>query len=248
MNTEKNTPDRLYQDTDLVQFYDYDNPWSSSFDTMLNWVKETDTVLDLGCGTGTLTVALARKTQRVYGLDLSSTMLEVAQQKSQDITWITENSCTFSLEQQFDFIVLSGHSFQTLLTDEDRLLLFKNIKKHLKPEGTFVFDSRNPKVEEWKTWTPDESIRYFKHPKYDIIKAWNDWEVQSDWIKYHTFYQVLFTDQLWKAESIIAFPTKECILTLLQEAGLQVTESFGDWVLNEHTPTSEEMIFKGTHR
>lgn len=46
--------DKLYQDSNLVQFYDYDNPWSESYDVLSNFVKIDDSVLDIGCGTGTL--------------------------------------------------------------------------------------------------------------------------------------------------------------------------------------------------
>ncbi|WP_407489466.1 methyltransferase domain-containing protein [Elizabethkingia anophelis] len=53
--------DRLYQDIDLVQFYDYDNPWTESFDHFVRWSKEAHNILDLGCGTGTLTIELAKK-------------------------------------------------------------------------------------------------------------------------------------------------------------------------------------------
>lgn len=239
--------DTLYQNANLVQFYDYDNPWSEGFTTLLHQVKKTDIVLDLGCGTGTLTAELAKKCQKVYGIDLAAEMLEIAQTKSSTVSWMKENICTFSLDQQFDVILLSGHSFQTLQSDADRLALFQKMKQHLKPTGFFIFDSRNPIVEEWKTWTPQASIRYFKHPTYGVIKAWNDWEKQNHLLCYHTYYQTIDATQLWQASSLIDFPSQDSVVALLEEAGLTVENLFGDWELNPFTPTSEEMIFKGTH-
>ena len=57
--------DRLYQDIDLIQFYDYDNPWTESFDHFIQWSKDAHNILDLGCGTGTLTIELAKKDKKL---------------------------------------------------------------------------------------------------------------------------------------------------------------------------------------
>lgn len=238
--------DKLYQDLNLVQFYDYDNPWFESFDVISGWIKDSDCVLDIGCGTGTLATYLAARCKDVYAIDVSLEMLEVAKEKSSIVKWIQGNATTFELNKKFDFIFLSGHSFQTLLNDDDRMLLLKSIKNHLKVGGSFVFDTRNPLIEEWKTWIPIDSTHYFKHPQYGVIKSWNDWTAIDKIICYQTFYQVLHTDQVWKADSKIDFPTKDQVLTLIKQAGLKISELYGDWRLNKFNENSEEMIFLGT--
>lgn len=238
--------DKLYEDINLVQFYDYDNPWFESFDIIDSWIKENDTVLDIGCGTGTLAAFLSEKCPDVYGIDISSEMLKIAIEKSAKVKWIEGDATNFKLNRQFDFIFLSGHSFQTLLNDEDRLALLRNIKDHLRIDGTFVFDTRNPLVQEWKTWTPLESIRYFKHPSHGIMKSWNDYTVNDKIICYKTFYQVLHSDLIWKADSRIDFPTKDQVLSLIEQAGLITKELYGDWRLSKFCEESEEMIFYGT--
>jgi ubiquinone/menaquinone biosynthesis C-methylase UbiE len=240
--------DKLYQDSHLVQFYDYDNPWSESFDVISNYVKVGDSVLDIGCGTGTLSSQLIHKCKEIYALDLSVEMLNVAKEKTDAVNWIHASATTFSLDRKFDFIFLSGHSFQTLLTKNDRLALLENIARHLKDNGTFVFDSRNPLVKEWTTWGEKESTRYFKHPIFGIIKSWNDWELKDEIITYQTFYQVLHTDKKWTAASQISFPKKEEIYSLINQAGLSVIQLYGDWALNTYTESSYEMIFVGVKK
>jgi SAM-dependent methyltransferase len=239
--------DSLYQDESLVQFYDYDNPWLDSFDIIASWLKETDVVLDIGCGTGTLLTYLDRKCKLCYGIDLSSEMLAIARKKSDTIHWIQTNAINFSIDQKFDFIVLSGHSFQTLLDDDQRLALFERIAMHLSTGGKLVFDSRNPLVKEWMTWIPEKSIRYFQYPDLGIIKSWNDFKPLGDNICYQTYYQILHTEKTWAADSIISFPSYDRITSLLSRYGLIIQKVYGDWHLNDFKNDSEEMIFVCTN-
>lgn len=233
----------LYQDAELVQFYDYDTPWLSSYDILIDWIKTTDAILDIGCGTGTMLHAAHKKCAIAYGLDLAAEMLDVAQSKTKAVHWVTANATSFSINQKFDIITLTGHSFQTLLDDESRLALFLRIKEHLSPTGKVIFDSRNPAVEEWKTWTPENSVRYFQHAPLGIIKAWNDVSAHKDIVCYETFYQQLHQPKIWTAKSFISFPSYQQIATLLDKAGLQIQSTYGDWLLNPYQENSEEMIF-----
>jgi SAM-dependent methyltransferase len=235
--------DILYQDSELVQFYDYDNPWFESFDVITNLVNETDTALDIGCGTGTLLNYIGKKCKSAYGLDLSAEMLAVAMKKSSTVEWVHVNATNFAINQKFDLIFLSGHSFQTLLDDRGRSALLERVKVHLAPAGKLVFDSRNPLVEEWKSWTPKNSVRYFQHPNFGIIKAWNDYHSVADLICYQTYYQILNTDKIWKADSTISFPSFEQVSLLIAQSGLALTDVYGDWYFNDFTSDSEEMIF-----
>lgn len=122
------------------------------------------------------------------------------------------------------------------------------VENHLKDNGTFVFNSRNPLVQEWTAWGEKESTRYFKHPTYGIIKSWNDREAKDEIITYQTFYQVLHTDKEWVASSQISFTKKEEIYSLLDQAGLSNEQLYGDWQLNTYTDNSDEMIFVGGKR
>ena len=235
--------DILYQDATLVQFYDYDNPWLESFDVIASWINETDAVLDIGCGTGTLISHIGQKCKTAYGLDLSSEMLAVARRKSKMVNWLQADASKFSIDQKFDFIFLSGHSFQTLLSEKAYIAMFERISTHLVAGGKLVFDSRNPLVEEWKTWTPSNSVRYFQYPDLGIIKAWNDYKTLGAIICYQTYYQVLHTDKIWQADSKISFPSFEQISLLLAQSGLVLKNVYGDWQLNNFESNNEEMIF-----
>lgn len=237
--------DRLYQDTELVQFYDYDNADTEDYQHHSKWIKNAETILDIGCGTGTLAAAMAENGKKVTATDFAAEMLEVARKKSDLVTWIQADARALEIPEKFDLIILSGHAFQVFLTDTDREQLFQVIRNHLNDKGIFIFDSRNPLVEDWKTWTKEESTRFFIHPHHGTVKAWNTWEGNNISLTYHTFYETESTGKQWQASSIISFPTKEKIISILEKKGLRVHKVYGDWQLNDFQQDSEEMIFIG---
>ena len=71
-----------YQQTQIAEIYDLANPWAQDYDFYLplGGVRPCS-FLDLGCGTGTLCCALAKRGHRVTGVDPAAVMLAVARSK-----------------------------------------------------------------------------------------------------------------------------------------------------------------------
>ncbi|MCB1435289.1 MAG: class I SAM-dependent methyltransferase, partial [Alphaproteobacteria bacterium] len=114
------TPEALYNDPSLVQFYDLDNGWYDDTRFCLGMARDGQRVLDLGCGTGLLAAALAERC-RVTGVDPAAAMLDVARQRAggDRVTWVEGDARTIRLGEVFDFVVMTGHAFQVFLTDAD---------------------------------------------------------------------------------------------------------------------------------
>lgn len=91
-------------------------------------------ILDLGCGTGTLTSELATRAGEVIGLDASPDMVKAARERFPEITFITGDALDLPFENRFD-VVFSNAVFHWL-PDHERLL--KNIRRALKPGGRLV--------------------------------------------------------------------------------------------------------------
>jgi SAM-dependent methyltransferase len=106
-------------------------------------VKENH-VLDLGCGTGELSVRLAKEGYEVTGVDLSEDMLMVAREKA------VEESVPLSLFQQdmseleglgtFDIITIFCDSLNYLPSPLEVRKTFGKVHTHLKDGGLFLFD------------------------------------------------------------------------------------------------------------
>ena len=110
-------------------------------------------VLELGCGTGRVSLAIAELGIPVTAIDLSPRMLEVARRKA--VGRGLEKSClfyhgdmrSFKLEQQFPLIVIPFRSFQSLLTIEDQRSALMAAKMHLLPSGKLIFDVFAPDIQ-----------------------------------------------------------------------------------------------------
>lgn len=98
-------------------------------------------VLEIACGTGRVTLPLARAGVRITGLELSSAMLAQAQTKSvglPGVTWVQGDMRTFDLGRPFGLVIIPGHSFQFMLTPADQVRCLQCIRRHLVPGGVLV--------------------------------------------------------------------------------------------------------------
>ena len=98
------------------------------------------TVMDLGCGTGAVSAAIAGKfpNASLTGVDLSDIMLRHAKIKLGDrLDCIRADFNQFEFPQQYDLIV-SSLALHHLKTDADKLTFYKKIYAALNPAGQFI--------------------------------------------------------------------------------------------------------------
>lgn len=243
--------DLLYHDPALVQFYDLENGWAPDTTFCFDLAVPHSSVLDLGCGTGLLAAKLAAaKSCDVVGADPAAAMLAVARHREggSKATWIEADARSLRLDRRFDLILLTGHAFQVFLTREDRAAALATIAHHLKPQGRFIFDSRNPDIEEWREWVPELSRRDIDHPALGRVHAWNDvrYDPATAVATYETFYEAAASGQRFHAASQIAFPPKSELESLLAAAGLRAERWMGDWNGSPWRDGAKELIPLGT--
>jgi SAM-dependent methyltransferase len=223
--------DALYQDPTLAAFYDWDNPWPADYDWFLTLVEGAGSVLDLGCGTGIFSVALAARGAEVVGVDPASAMLAIARAREggSRVTWVEAAAQGLDLGRRFEAVVMAGHAFQTLLTLEDRVACLATIARHLAPGGRFFFDSRNPQAREWERWTPEATREILAHDAFGRVERWNAAEETdaAGVIEYQTHY-VLPDGRHVQARSRIAFSEFEELSWAIAAAGLRVGQWYGD--------------------
>jgi ubiquinone/menaquinone biosynthesis C-methylase UbiE len=242
--------DRLYTDAGLVQFYDLENEAGPNFDHCIAFAEGARSVLDLGCGTGRLAVALACG-RSVTGVDPAAAMLDVARRRpgGDAVEWVEADARYIQLGRKFDVVLLTGHAFQVFITPEDQQAVLATIAAHLSPAGRFIFDSRNPAVSEWLEWTPELSRRTVDHPDLGSVASWNDFhrDDATRVVAYDTFYETA-GGRRFHARSEIAFPSKKALGGMFERAGLTVDRWLGDWNGTVWTESAREIIPTGRLR
>lgn len=103
-------------------------------------IMPDDTVLDFGCGTGTITLRIARNANKVYGIDVSEGMLSRAllNLKNQRIDNATFTRITILHEMFKDDYFDVVTSFNVLQYIKNRKELFEEFYKLLKPQGSLI--------------------------------------------------------------------------------------------------------------
>jgi SAM-dependent methyltransferase len=207
--------------------------------------RDAKSVLDLGCGTGELAVTLADG-RRVTGVEPAAAMLAHARRRegAKQVRWVEADARHIRLGETFDLIMMTGHAFQCLLTQEDQRALCATIAVHLAPGGRFIFDSRNPAVEEWRSWTRDKTFRTIDVPDIGNVEAWEDarFDQASGTVAYDTTYRHRESGRDWQATSFLLFSDRARIAEAIASADLTVHRWMGDWTGGPLTGTSPEII------
>jgi SAM-dependent methyltransferase len=101
-------------------------------------------VLELACGSGRLTLPLARDGHAVVGLDQSEAMLTAARDKARaagvGVELIAGDMRDFALGRAFSLVMVAQNSLLHLLTTDDLVRCLRRVREHLAPGGRFAFD------------------------------------------------------------------------------------------------------------
>lgn len=99
-------------------------------------------ILELCCGTGRLTIPIAKEGYNITGVDYTASMLNQAIAKANkeqlSIDFVQEDIRTLDLGKRFDFIFIPFNSIHHLYKNEDLFKVLKIVKKHLQENGIFL--------------------------------------------------------------------------------------------------------------
>ncbi len=126
---------------ELIQHYGVSKPTRDAKELL---DSEKNLVVDLGCGTGTLTELLYNKGYDMIGVDYSESMLGIAMEKRQEsgaeILYLCQDMRDLELYSTVGTIVSVCDSVNYILEEEELLAVFKLVNNYLYPGGIFIFD------------------------------------------------------------------------------------------------------------
>lgn len=235
--------DRSFDDADLAQWYDVLNQHGPDDDFYLDLVMSARSVLDIGCGTGTLLhrARAAGHPGRLCGLDPAAAMLDQARERT-DVEWVLGVAPDVGWDREFDLAVMTGHAFQVLTEDDDLRDTLAAVRSALTEGGRFAFETRNPLVRPWERWNPANAVEVV-NPAGVVARVRHEVEaVEGDLV---TFTET-FTGPSWAEPRVsrtsLRFLDVPALTGFLTEAGLVVGEQYGDWDRAPLTAASREII------
>lgn len=132
-------------------------------------------VLELGCGTGRVTIPIAQAGVDIVGLDNSPAMLEVARRKAGDAgnpRWVLAEMADFRLDQRFGLVIIPFRSFLLLLTVGEQKACLARIYDHLVPGGKLALNVFNPSILAIAGWLGADSERWLRRVEGPGMERW----------------------------------------------------------------------------
>ncbi len=134
--------DRIMEDVDYAAWSEF---YKACFE---KYELSAHKVLDLACGTGSITVPMAKMGFDMTGLDLSAEMLALAQQKADRekarIRFSEQNIALFDAGCDYDAAICSFDGYNYLTSPKDVASSFSRVYETLREGGLFIFDVSTP--------------------------------------------------------------------------------------------------------
>lgn len=232
-------------DPRLVELYDDDNPDGPDHDFYRELADEmgAQSIVDIGCGTGILTVSFARPGRTVVGIDPSPNMLAYAANRpdSAGVRWILGDSRNIP-RQVFDYAVMTGNVAQHIPdTAWERTL--SEIRDALRKGGILAFECRNPRARAWEAWSRNKPTT--RGTAHGPLREWMDVRETGPGQVLLTTHSVFEAGRDHIIEELtLAFRECELIQAQLRDAGFSVSEVWGSWDRIPWSTHSPVMIFE----
>ena len=208
-------------------------------------------ILDVACGTGTIALSLARQGYQVTGVDVVPEMIAWATQKAAQqaasVEWVIADARTFDLQRRFPFIYMVGNAFQHFLTREDQEAVLARVRAHLRPEGRFLFGTRNPSPQNLFESRQTEPQQYVTHDgsrltiteqqRYDPIAQVQRYTFHRQWLHPSGRQE----ERITRTALRYVFPQE--MESLLFYNGFQICSCYGGWQEEPLTANSREMVY-----
>jgi SAM-dependent methyltransferase len=160
VSKEARMADPIFEHPRLAGIYDALDSERNDLALYVNFARKCEavSVLDVGCGTGSLAVLLAQKGMNVVGVDPAAASLEVARAKpfAERITWV-HGFASDVPQRQFDLATMTANVAQAIADPDDWMSTLTAIHDRLSPTGFLVFESRVPARRAWEHWNKEES-------------------------------------------------------------------------------------------
>ena len=216
----------------LVEVYDATCIWSREDDFFVSVVGQTPAarVLDLGCGTGRLTLALASAGHLVTGVDPARASLDAARAKpgAERVTWV-EGTARSLPTADFDVATMTAHVAQFLVADEEWRATLRDLCRCVVPGGRLIFDSRDPSAREWERWNPRDSRETVGLADGSTVETWVDvTSVEDSTVTFDQHY--VFADgKPYVSTAAMRFRGAEELEGAVTRAGFVVEHIYGGW-------------------
>ena len=189
-------------------------------------------VVDIGCGTGELAVALAARGCAVTGVEPSSAMLAAARMRpdADRVRWIEGDASALEVsDASVDLVVMTGHVAQVISDEDAWRSSLESARRALRSGGRLAFESRNPAAKAWERWTAEQSRALVPTTPLGTVTWWCEGTtVDDELVSYEIHYVLEDTGEEFVSKNLLRFRSWDRISDAVHGAGLEVEHVFGN--------------------
>lgn len=204
-------------------------------------------IADLGCGTGNITIPLAKKGYELIGIDNSFQMLAKAREKSikenLNILYLEQDMREFELYGTVDCIISICDSINYILEENELLQVFKWVNNYLEPKGLFIFDINT--IYKFENILSDNSFSQTNENSAYTLENYFDNEEMINEFYTNFFIEDEKTNLYHRSEEIHyekAYSIKK-IKELIRKSGLELLAVYDELTFNEPKEDSQRVFF-----
>jgi len=168
-------PDAIFDHPPLAAIYDTLEGDRSDLDRYVTIAEELGAhrVLDLGCGTGTFALKLADRGLEVTAVDPAGASLDVARGRhgADRVRWVQGDARALT-QVEVDLATMTGNVAQAIVDPTDWNSTLRAIHHALRPGGSLVLETRDPRAEAWRDWNRDASWRMTELAGGGAVESW----------------------------------------------------------------------------
>jgi len=212
----------------LAEIYDPLDPDRCDLDVYATLAGEfgARTVLDIGCGTGTLACLLAGRGLEVIAVDPAAASLAVARRKpgAGPVRWLHAEATALP-PVLADLVTMTGNVAQVFVTDREWAAVLRAVHEALRPGGRLVFESRDPAQKAWLGWNRGQTYRRAVIPDAGPVQSWIDLtKVEGNLVSFRTTFVFEDDGAVLTSDSTLRFRGRGELADSLARAGLVVDE------------------------
>lgn len=224
----RNVPDDAFADPRLVALYDPSEGERPDLDLYERIIGElgVGSVLDLGCGTGTLACRLAVAGVTVIGVDPAEASLAIARAraKADQVSWLSSDASQLP-DVSVDAAVMTGNVAQVFLSDASWNDALASMHEAIRPGGHLVFEVRDPANRGWEPWTKAQSHGVIDTDHSGRVETWVELvEVALPLVTFRWTYRFERNGDELHSTSTLRFRSRIEIEQSLEVAGFRVSD------------------------
>ena len=183
-------------------------------------------VIDIGCGTGSLAVMLAKSGFDVTGVDPAEASLVLARAKpgAERVSWLHGTAEDLS-ELEADLALMTGNVAQVFLQNSQFEATLRAAHRSLRRGGHLVFEVRDPARRAWERWTPEHTRDRVESATGGAVESWCEvTDVSLPFVSFRWTYRFEADGSTDYSDSTLRFRERAEVDAALAKSGFAVRE------------------------